>query len=342
MLNYRVAGLRESLVTEQFFGGVHALRAAAALLVVLAHASYFATAYNGANEHWVRAFGRIGVVLFFSISGFVIALQRHQPVSTFFARRFLRIYPIYWIAIALAMALKPSVYLTFPSVLLLPWPVTNDSLVIPYWTLIFEVVFYVIAGALFCLRLNDRYLVALALVWIAAINFVDYRPNDLSASTYPGSMILLSPIMQVLPMGFICGVVYRQPSAQLKAVLLIAAGITYWASTPFVNDFIGETAIRHLFIGLSTTLVVAAAADFRLKSEALKILGDASYGIYLIHVPFMVFAVPSVAAWPTFSYFLIGAGAGLVFGLLDRALYRNLVRVLSPGDRKRAIHSTVA
>ena len=322
-------------MTEQFFGGVHVLRAAAALLVVLAHASYFATAYHGADEQWVRAFGRIGVVLFFSISGFVIALQRHQPVSSFFARRFLRIYPIYWIAIAVAMALKPGVVLTFPSVLLLPWPATNDSLVIPYWTLVFEIVFYAIAGALFCLRLKDRYLVALALAWIAAINLVDYRPNDLTASAYPGSMILLSPIMQVLPMGFICGIVHRRPSAQLKAVLLIAAGLAFWASTLFVTHFIGETATRHLLLGLSTTLVVAALADLPLKSKALKILGDASYGIYLIHVPMMVFAVRYVAAWPTLCYFLIGAGAGLAFGLLDRALYRNLVRVLSPGDRER-------
>jgi peptidoglycan/LPS O-acetylase OafA/YrhL len=90
------------IAARPFFPGIHALRAVAATLVVITHAAYVA---NDSAEVVVApyvAYGRIGVILFFAISGFVIALQRQKPVGVFIVHRLLRIYPSYWIALLTA------------------------------------------------------------------------------------------------------------------------------------------------------------------------------------------------------------------------------------------------
>jgi peptidoglycan/LPS O-acetylase OafA/YrhL len=64
--------------------------------------------------------GRIGVNLFFVISGLCIHMRlAHQRAATadppfslrtFFARRFFRIYPVYWMALAIGIFIAPALY----------------------------------------------------------------------------------------------------------------------------------------------------------------------------------------------------------------------------------------
>lgn len=93
-----------------------AWRGIACLLVVVSHSTLFLvhTARpdaGGAGEWLVQLTGRmtVGVPLFFVISGYCIAAaadsarRRGSGVGRYFARRFRRIYPPYWAAVALAM-----------------------------------------------------------------------------------------------------------------------------------------------------------------------------------------------------------------------------------------------
>jgi exopolysaccharide production protein ExoZ len=91
----------------QFFAGIQGLRLVAAFAVLIARAVFVAD--HGHTGPAAVRLGRIGVILFFAISGFVIALQRHKPVGEFIKLRFLRIYPPYWIAVALESALFATV-----------------------------------------------------------------------------------------------------------------------------------------------------------------------------------------------------------------------------------------
>ncbi len=106
-------------------------------------------------------YGRIGVILFFAISGFVIALQRQKAVGVFIVHRLLRIYPSYWIALltaALAFYLigRPVAGLGPAPILLFPTATASDAFAIPYWTLVFEMVFYALAAVAFGIRLSGR------------------------------------------------------------------------------------------------------------------------------------------------------------------------------------------
>ena len=85
---------------------IQLLRSVAATLVVLFHAQQaFATRVSPAlfhHEGYLFGFGAVGVHIFFVISGFIMVLTSCQPdrpynAGRFFRRRFLRIYPIYWL-----------------------------------------------------------------------------------------------------------------------------------------------------------------------------------------------------------------------------------------------------
>ena len=93
---------------------IDALRAIAALMVVWLHVTESFAAAGGpalggralAEAAWTLDLGRIGVVVFFLISGFVIPpsldTSRPAPFAGFAVKRLLRIYPAYWVSIPLS------------------------------------------------------------------------------------------------------------------------------------------------------------------------------------------------------------------------------------------------
>jgi len=112
--------------------------------------------------------GRVGVLLFFAISGFVIPSSlRGLPwkgFKVFVIRRFWRLYPPFWCAVLIAWLVDPWE----KTIKLIPWrmsmlPVPHWSalaIAAHFWTLQVELVFYIIVGLLFLIfgRLGLRVL----------------------------------------------------------------------------------------------------------------------------------------------------------------------------------------
>jgi peptidoglycan/LPS O-acetylase OafA/YrhL len=318
--------------SKPFFPGIHALRAVASLLIVIEHAGSIDHHYTVLGFSYIIpqfSYGRIGVVLFFAISGFVIALQRDKPVSRFIWHRFLRIYPTYWFATAVSAVLLGlagmSVSVTFASMLLYPSTAYDPTSTIPYWTLIFEVTFYVLACIVFALRLSDRTLAILAVTWILAVNFIGNTPSE-AGYCFPGAGILLSPEVQVFPIGLICGI-YFDALKRAGRWPYVIAGVLAFAWGTFLQ---GETAAKLFAMGIYSSCAVVAIADLDLRSRIIRRLGDASYGIYLMHfAPMHVLSVlyphPGDAA-----FFVVGTAFGVGFGLFDHWLYKQLTAITSP------------
>jgi peptidoglycan/LPS O-acetylase OafA/YrhL len=140
---------------------VDAVRALAALMVLAAHASFIANnGYPGSVGYAIRQMLGAGVLIFFSLSGYLIAgpflraLVDGRPlprISSYFVRRAARIYPAYWIAFAAVLLLlwPPGGVRAyqFPVHLLLlqsSWPVNGEptSIFFVAWTLGVEAAFY--------------------------------------------------------------------------------------------------------------------------------------------------------------------------------------------------------
>ena len=98
--------------SDQRLRHIDALRAIAALLVLWRHvADTYVSFGMGVGGRWLMDIadsidvGRIGVVTFFLVSGYVIPFSIHPeraaPIGTFLLRRFFRIYPAYWLSVPL-------------------------------------------------------------------------------------------------------------------------------------------------------------------------------------------------------------------------------------------------
>jgi exopolysaccharide production protein ExoZ len=310
---------------RQFFPGIHALRAIAATLVVIEHAAYVANDYS-----WISfvgphfSYGRIGVILFFAISGFVIALQRTKPVGIFITHRLLRIYPSYWIALIVSAiaftAVGLPVYAGPSAILLYPWTGSEGGMWIPYWSLAFEMVFYALAAVAFGSRMSDRTLTMAAVLWIVAVNLFAGNPADSTVYAFPGAWILLSAAVQVFPMGLICGIHFERLSHVGRWPYLLACAIAFAGSIPFAE----LTVAKILMLGISSSCLILAVADLNIRSRVVNLFGNASYGIYLVHFPAMIFAAAIAPLLGFAWFFLIGIASGTVFGSLDHAMYRRV------------------
>ena len=91
-------------------GGIQALRAIAALLVLLQHAIFFACTAKGVDfsPYLPVGFGWMGVSIFCVIYGYVMTLCMHQGAS-FMPQRLARIYPPYLLTVAISGALLPLI-----------------------------------------------------------------------------------------------------------------------------------------------------------------------------------------------------------------------------------------
>jgi peptidoglycan/LPS O-acetylase OafA/YrhL len=83
------------------------LRAIAALFVVFDHLSYYLLQHVRTDVYnWFDA-GNYGVFVFFVISGYIIpaSLERKGSVRTFWVSRLFRLYPLYLLAVGIAVML---------------------------------------------------------------------------------------------------------------------------------------------------------------------------------------------------------------------------------------------
>lgn len=132
------------------------LRAVAVLLVVYAHLTRYAfTGLRAVTGEWLHA-GTAGVMLFFLVSGYIIpaSLERHGDLRAFWRSRARRLFPLYLAVIAVLLATGTSV--DAPALLghatMLPFLTGVPLITAVFWTLSFEMAFYLLVTALFAVR----------------------------------------------------------------------------------------------------------------------------------------------------------------------------------------------
>lgn len=322
------------MVRAGFFPGIQALRAIAAALVLLQHSIVLTCRVEGIDPapYLKVGSGHIGVMLFFCISGFVIGLNRHQPPVTFALRRALRIYPGFWLASAVAILLVPGASSGLWTLLLLPTAELNNALAIPYWTLVFEIAFYALFTIALSFKPSDRTLSFAAIIWIGIAQLMyPHFPDKIEA---PGWLILLSPYAQLFACGLIACLNLRSLDAvPSQALLALPVAAMAFLSTVTMTP----AGVALVYGAAAASLVVLATRSISIP-EPLAKMGDASYGIYLLHLPVLVLlgnvlTGSALTAWPMlvwsamFAVALIVSGA---FGLGEHLLHRRMVRWVQP------------
>jgi peptidoglycan/LPS O-acetylase OafA/YrhL len=146
------------------------LRGIAALFVVFDHLGYYVLQHVRAEVYnWFDA-GNYGVFVFFIISGYIVpaSLERKGSVRTFWVSRLFRLYPLYLLAVGIALALyfvhfgglrgegsDPEASL-FSQLLMMSNVLGGQNLPNVVWSLSYEMVFYLLITALFIARVHKR------------------------------------------------------------------------------------------------------------------------------------------------------------------------------------------
>jgi exopolysaccharide production protein ExoZ len=268
--------------------GVQYLRAVAAIMVVAHHARH----YFPQSDGWTN-FGSRGVDVFFVISGLIMAYATRglapgsigrSAITDFLAKRFIRVVPLYWIALlwtSKRVLLDPTIGPTVAlDLFFIPhFHVVYTMGVYPYlvpgWTINYEVTFYLLfAGAMLFGSL--RYVVlASLLIAMASLASVNWTA---AAGLFYTSSVLLEFLLGLLVYFALMRWRTQWPNLLLAAVFVASAAML----TIETDD-----RFRGFTHGPFAALMVWCSAQIntsRLASKTLLLLGDASYSIYLFHL----------------------------------------------------------
>jgi peptidoglycan/LPS O-acetylase OafA/YrhL len=275
------------------------LRAVAAILVMIFHGSQMIEeqlGYSFLNYFFMAGFS--GVDIFFVLSGFIILYTSHNSnytIAQFLKRRFIRIYPIYWVVSFLLVlyfvfapnpdqAYKTDVSFILSSLTLFP---QEKYIVGIAWTLSYEIIFYIVFA--FTYLLNPRYLLYIFILWISMILMTDFF--GIKSGIFAVDA-LLNPIIINFAFGCLIAYIFIHKHDFEKWRLILFSGILLFAISwvlyyVIVKDdptaFTAPISRVYLFGFPSALIILGTAYSGSFDNKLLVYLGDASYSLYLIH-----------------------------------------------------------
>ncbi len=317
--------MNNEIPSRTHYPGLDGLRGIAILLVILFHNFWFIPFLN---------YGQFGVDLFFVISGFLIteillkSKSSANYFTNFYGRRLVRIFPIYYLCLALIFFVLPDQLLLDGSLktsrtdqwwfwaYLQNWLFATQGIpvgTVPighFWTLAVEEQFYLLwPPIIFFIRdLKKLLVVCIAiLITINAIRFFTwlyFRENidQLSYIITRCDGILAGSILAVLKQ---TGQFQKSILLKITSVILILLNGIYLLLGPVFDlrpnylNIAGYTSISILFTWVLYLTISnpRSILQITLLISPLKFFGKYSYGIYVFHMPVMFLLHPTTEKW---------------------------------------------
>ncbi len=285
---------------------IQALRGVASLMVLFAHVKGAEIDYGGAGTilpHFLYM-GVVGVDLFFLISGFVMAHvalsgeRGHGPAQHFLYNRAARIYPVYWAATILLLILYAGKQYFFAEATPFPNPIETFLLapsdhypLVPVaWTLVHEMYFYIVFAAFVFWRPISLpvFVGGWATLILAALALGGFGVNS-------WTKVVFNPLTFEFIIGALIALAIRRGVTRFAALAVVAGALLFAIETAFFAEklypaVMGQFALRAAIFTPPFALVLYGAAALdrsagKLAPAWLRRAGDASYSIYLAHIP---------------------------------------------------------
>ncbi len=342
--NLELDAVRHPRLTE-----LDGLRGLAALTVFFSHtvglfpgSDSFAAQRTPLHILWD---GAAAVTFFFLLSGYVLVLpfvgnkRRKIDAVGFIVKRFFRLYPAYWCALAFALLLR---YITLQHNhlgMLSPWanglwqfPVTMKLVITQFLMLVPGIETHGIDPVIWSLVIEMK----ISLIFPAIIFLVQRTPRIRYALFILAGLAIICPLLRsfaVLPI-FTAGAYMAKYSAPLrdwiapksnfvKALALFVA-LGFYGAPTFLR--LGDQWNSGDFLtAAGAAILLLLSLHWRplscfTTSNSVHFLGSVSYSFYLIHLPILL-AVAS-ALYPLLHSILLCAAAALILSLaLSKLMY---------------------
>ncbi|MFJ1209285.1 acyltransferase family protein [Burkholderia pyrrocinia] len=333
--------------SSERFDHIDAMRAVAVILVIWTHYAERFVPLAGSQyvlDTLQRSvnFGRIGVVIFFAISGMLIPTSLHGEIGAgtkrFLIRRFLRLYPAYWLALPAGYFVHwylfdkaMDIHGFLANVTMIP-VAFGESLILPHgWTLETELYFYGLCLMLFwCGALHRMFYLCLVTIGLCGLFVL-----TLELQLFPADLLSQYKTMPyhlgIMFWGACFRQAYETPTQLLRiewarSGALSHISITYRSAVACVTiPVVGIALVGaisdwrhhnmfHLPISLAYMIGIAAfailATLLKLRIRMLSWLGKISYSVYLLHslplfVAFWLCQRFHIVGWPLGLYMIV-------------------------------------
>lgn len=262
------------------------LRGIASMWIVLFHVNEVIV-YEPNLYTTFAKYGHLGVVMFFVISGFCIALvvEKSKSGSNYFKRRWFRIYPPYLVSLLIVLlviiirktftgtndvvSLPSNVKEILATLTIMTAPATSvKTMNWVYWTLTHEVAFYIVAGI--TIWFNHK-----RILFFSLISLLCFIPNIYKI---PGLYFLSEWAVFGAGIGLCYCMNVKHKQLIYSFFLLFVNLVGVILTKPFADCFLIITTI--IFIGIPVNFL-----KYFNRKTVLSSIGEASYGLYLLHVP---------------------------------------------------------
>jgi exopolysaccharide production protein ExoZ len=323
------------------FISIQYLRGLAAMLVLVTHVAEGAIGDTAHVSH-PFAVGASGVDIFFVISGFIMwssTAQRPNDVLAFWTARAVRIVPLYWIYTFLSLiwyVYNHEIPATFRyseivrSLLFVPFTNSINGTSVPIlgvgWTLNYEALFYLVFGlGLLVGRPAWRFAGICGVLVLLCL----CRPFVNTDNAF--AFRFTSPLFLEFGAGMAIAILLSSRRFRIPPWAGAALALAGAVCLVFAADRV-PPAPRTIVFGIPAALVVLGVVvldpvlDSR-RFPPLKLLGDASYSIYLSHGLVLSILVPALAgsapmpAGGIATVIAVTTGGGVLsYWLLERPL----------------------
>lgn len=339
---------------------IDGLRGIAALAVLYQHLLEYAGSMAPAGS-WIQRhldwtldycdFGKLGVVAFFAISGFIVpySFAGTSPRLGFVISRFFRLFPAYWLSLLAAIFVLPMlgaptipVKQVLANATMVPSLWHHDYVLGVYWTLTIELAFYAMCLALFCLgKLHSTRVLAGMFAGMLAVATV----GAILRSNHLGGVPAAAPLYLAVMLFAACArlaVIDGDRQAKRYSVVMLSALLVaipmVWA-TAYTDQSHKESVLAAvLAMEVALVLFVFSVTRRTFSIGSLGYVGSISYSIYLLH-PIALEAGTFLAAdrdWPAAAFVLVIAtlaatflSAALVYRMLEQPAIRVGRRLLT-------------
>lgn len=305
-INHMKVVLRKKSREEKKLPEIHSLqvlRAIAAISISAAHIDRSTELLMNRNiSFMLPRFFDWGIDLFFVLSGFIIFYAYNKDfgkpykLKEYLIKRFIRIYPLYWIATLLVLPIffifknigsgyERDLGVIIKSFFLIPQ--THSPVLFVGWTLVHEIRFYLIFGLLIWLKKGWGIILICILILSTIFTYV-INPSGYS-NLNPQNLVgyLFSYFNIEFLLGVFGAYIMGLSNTRLQKFYLIILMFSYPAFLRFSNIDILEQ--RVFLLGIPFVIIVTLLGIYELKRflkvpKILLYLGQASFSIYLTHV----------------------------------------------------------